>query len=151
MGGDPQIRGGISRFLRSNALGLVAIFIALCGTASALPHHASIRSKDIANGSIRAVDLAPNAVTSPKVAPDTLTGADIRENSLVFEDTDDGWLEDDPIGPDDPSADDPSAEDSTAEDPSADDPSAEDFPLERATCAVTGAAANGDVLLRCSP
>lgn len=126
-----------TRFIRGNALGLIAIFIVIGGTATALP--SQIRSKDIANGSVKRVDLAPNAVNSSKVAPDSLTGADMKEGSLDFGDEaeDEEWLlEEDP-------------EELFEEEPEV---------LERrgapgtvTSCEVLGQDESGAVLMRCLP
>jgi hypothetical protein len=79
--------------LRANAVGYVACFLALSGTAAALPGTNTVDSGDIINREVRTVDLSPGAVTAsrladaavtgPKVLDDALTGADIDESSLV--------------------------------------------------------------------
>lgn len=75
---------GFSGFIRSNVVGLVAIFIALGGTAGALSGKNKVDSGDIKRGNVKSSDLARNAVKSPKVARDTLNGTDILESSLVL-------------------------------------------------------------------
>ena len=72
----------VSGFIRSNILGLIAIFIALSGTAIALPGKNSVNSGDIKNAQVKGKDLAADAVDSSKVADNSLTGADIDESSL---------------------------------------------------------------------
>lgn len=82
----------VRNHLRSNAYGLVAIFIALGGTAVALPGKNSVRSDDIAKGQVRSADIARGAVRAPKLAAgavgsiavgdDALGGADVDESSL---------------------------------------------------------------------
>ena len=73
---SPQARRAsdpISRWLRNNVLGLVAIFLALGGSAVAAGIKAnSVTSKSIKNG----------AVTGDDVKDDTLTGIDIQESTL---------------------------------------------------------------------
>ena len=63
---------------------MVAVFIALGGTAAALPGKSTVNSGDIKNANVKRADLAPNAVESSKVAADSLTGADVDESSLTI-------------------------------------------------------------------
>jgi hypothetical protein len=86
----------IGNHLRSNALGLVAIFIALGGTAyavnGALPGRNTVGSADIINrqvkghdihdGAVKADDIHKGAVRSSDVRNNDLTGRDISEASL---------------------------------------------------------------------
>jgi hypothetical protein len=74
----------IARHLRTNVCGLLAVFIALGGSAIAANKAAknSVTSKSIKNAQVRAKDLAPNAVDSSKVIDGSLTGADIQESTL---------------------------------------------------------------------
>lgn len=63
-----------ARFLRSNTIALVALFVALGGTtyaATALPRN-----------SVGPLQLKKNAVTGPKVRNNSLTGADVLESTL---------------------------------------------------------------------
>lgn len=73
----------VSRYIRSNILGFIAIFIALggMGVAAGLSKN-SVKSKHIKNGQVKNADLASDSVTSDKVPADALTGADIDEASL---------------------------------------------------------------------
>ncbi len=63
----------ISRYIRSNLLGFVAIFLALSGLAVAagLPKN-SVKSKQIKDGQVKSADVADNG----------LTGVDINESTL---------------------------------------------------------------------
>jgi hypothetical protein len=75
----------ISSYLRQNALGLVAVFIALSAGAYAATDKAarnSVVSKSIKNGQVKKKDLGRNSVNAAKVADDSLTGGDIDESSL---------------------------------------------------------------------
>jgi hypothetical protein len=72
----------MSEYIRRNILGVVAIFIALGGTAAALPGKNKVDSGDIKAGHVRLSDLGANAVNSSKVADDSLKGADVDESSL---------------------------------------------------------------------
>jgi hypothetical protein len=72
--------GRISRHVRSNLVGYVALFVALSGTAYAA---ATVNSGDVINDSLRSTDLKNGkAVKSVDVKDDGLVGADIDEASL---------------------------------------------------------------------
>lgn len=66
------------------AISLVALFLALVGTAFAAPK-LGIKSAQIVNGTIRAVDLRDEAVKSVKVANGTLTADDLGIDSVGSE------------------------------------------------------------------
>jgi hypothetical protein len=88
--------GRVSNHVRSNAIGYVALFVALCGTAYAvdgpLPGQNQVGSGDIIDGEVRTedirdnnlttADIKPNAVTAGKVLDETLTGADIVDSTV---------------------------------------------------------------------
>lgn len=61
-------------WVRSNILGLIAIFIALSGTAFAA---------GLARDSVKAKQIKSGAVRSDEVQDDSLTGGDIQESSLA--------------------------------------------------------------------
>jgi hypothetical protein len=71
--------------IRSNVWGLVAVFIALSGTAYATHPGGenTISSGDIINGAVRTADIRNGAVNSAKVVDDSLTGKDVANNSLT--------------------------------------------------------------------
>ena len=73
----------ISHHIRSNLLGLVALFLALSGIAVAagLPRN-SVKSKQIKDGQVKLNDLAADSVNGDKVVANSLTGADIDEGTL---------------------------------------------------------------------
>jgi hypothetical protein len=77
-------------WVRTQALGVVAILIALSSGAYAVTTAPkdSVVSKSIKNGAVKSKDLAGNAVTSAQVRNNTLTGADIDESSLSLPATD---------------------------------------------------------------
>src|SRR4051794_13181245 len=56
----------------SMAVAFVALLLALCGTAIALPGRSSVKADDIAK----------NAVTGKKVKNNSITGADVLESKL---------------------------------------------------------------------
>lgn len=88
--------------VRRNVWGIAAMFVALTGTAVALPGKNTVDSGDIINNQVRSKDvkdanltgadlqdgavdtaeLAAESVDSSKVAPDSLTGANVAEQSL---------------------------------------------------------------------
>ena len=71
-------------FGRRNALGLIAIFIAMSGTAYAatsLPHN-SVGTKQLRNRAVTGAKLARGAVTASKVKPGSLTGRQINAATL---------------------------------------------------------------------
>jgi len=73
----------ISTHIRSNVIGYVALFLALCSAAYASevkPN--SIKSKAIAPGAVQTADLADKAVKGEKVATDTLGPKQISEEKL---------------------------------------------------------------------
>jgi hypothetical protein len=79
----------ISEYIRSNVLGLVAIFIALGGTAWAAAQigandikENAVRSKHIKAGNVKNSDLADGAVTSAIVADGALGAADIDATQM---------------------------------------------------------------------
>jgi hypothetical protein len=86
----------ISDWLRGNLLGLVAIFIALSGTAYALdgplPGQNQVGSDDIINGEVKTADIGTgevkngdigvSEVKANNIAPDSLGGAKIADRSV---------------------------------------------------------------------
>ncbi len=79
--------------MRRNVLGLVAIFIALGGTAFAASlARDSVRAKHIRAGAIRNAEIKDNAVTGAKVAPGTLGSSDVADGSLGGTDIADGTV-----------------------------------------------------------
>ena len=76
---------GLGRWMRQNVLGLVAIYIALGGTALGLAGRNSVDSGDIENKQVKAKDLAKNSVRSATVRNDVLGGIDIDESSLALD------------------------------------------------------------------
>jgi len=64
----------LGKHVRANAVGYVALFVALGGTAAATIH--------LPSGSVGTSQLKNGAVTGRKVAHDTLTGANIKASTL---------------------------------------------------------------------
>ena len=98
--------GKIGGYIRQHHLALVAIFLALTGTAYAvdgpLPGQNQVGSQDIINGEVKTEDirdanvtrhdLGPDSVLSAKVLDNSLTGADVANDSLQGADVDEGSL-----------------------------------------------------------
>ncbi|MGI9019210.1 MAG: hypothetical protein ACR2G3_00680 [Solirubrobacterales bacterium] len=81
------ISTAIRSHLRSNVYGLIAIFIAVGGTAYAadgpLPGQNQVGSADIINGEVKPADLDSDAVRTGKVLDNTLTSADIADDTTA--------------------------------------------------------------------
>lgn len=78
--------------LRSNLLGLLAIFIVLGGTAVALPGKNKVNSGDIKQGAVKTLDLGRGAVTKAKLHRNAVTGGKVRNDSLTGDDIDESSL-----------------------------------------------------------
>jgi hypothetical protein len=65
----------------ATAIALVALFVAMTGSAFAAPKFL-VRSAQIVDSTIRTVDLRDNAVTSPKIADATVTANDLGSDSV---------------------------------------------------------------------
>ena len=76
--------------IRSNVVGYLALFVALSGTAAALPGKSTVDSGDIINGQVKTKDIGAGQVRGSAVADDTtpfaLTGNDIADESLTGND-----------------------------------------------------------------
>jgi hypothetical protein len=76
----------VRQHLRQNIYGLIAIFIALSGTAYAvdgpLAGQNKVGSADIIDGEVYGQDLRANAVGTGKVLDGSLTGFDVQNDSL---------------------------------------------------------------------
>lgn len=82
--------GRISEHLRGNAVGYLALFVALSGTAWAAHRigagdikRNAVRTRHIKNGQVKTADLGAGAVTGAKVADGSLTGAKVADGSLT--------------------------------------------------------------------
>ncbi len=93
----------LSTHIRSNVVGYVAVFIALGGTAAALPgknkvdsgdiKNKQVKVKDIADGAVGASQLGPSSVDGSKVANGSLAGTDLAGNSLTGAQVDESTLD----------------------------------------------------------
>jgi hypothetical protein len=83
----------VGRHLRGNVVGYVALFVALSGTALAIPGHhnvkaknlapGSVKSQAIAGGAVKASKLAGSAVTNPKIATGAVTATKLGAGAVV--------------------------------------------------------------------
>jgi len=62
------ISSRIRRHLQSHVVGYIALFVALSGTALALPGQKTVKGKDIANNAVKQRTIAKEAVASGKLA-----------------------------------------------------------------------------------
>jgi hypothetical protein len=69
----------IRSFIRRNAVGVVALFVALGGSAYAAN---TVRSTDIVDGEVRTADIAARSVTTAKIVDGAVNGAKVNEASL---------------------------------------------------------------------
>lgn len=78
----------IRRHLQTHIVGYLALFVALSGTALALPGHKQVKSDDLANGAVKGKALAPDAVSTAKlrgnaVATSKLAGAAVTAPKIA--------------------------------------------------------------------
>lgn len=66
----------LDRLTFSNVVSVVALFVALGGSAYAIT--------ELGRGDVKGRHIAPNAISSKHVGPDKLRGADVRESSLAI-------------------------------------------------------------------
>jgi hypothetical protein len=100
----PRIRGHI----RSNAVGYVAVFLALSGTATALSgsntvfsddivddqvHSVDVRDDSLTGGGLTAADLRPASVRSREVANESLTRDDLATASVSSSEIEDAGVD----------------------------------------------------------
>lgn len=79
------MRGRFGRYLRQHHIALLALFVALGGTAYAavtLPSN-SVGTRQIKPKGVKGADIASNAVTSPKVKNGSLLAADFKPGQLA--------------------------------------------------------------------
>lgn len=80
-----RILSGLGSYLKRHHLGLLALVVALSGTAYAAQKSApknSVVAKSIKKGAVTGPKLAPNSVDGSKVTDRSLTGADIDASTL---------------------------------------------------------------------
>jgi hypothetical protein len=62
---------------------MVALFVAISGTAVALPGTNTVNSGDIINGEVKTPDLDTNAVTTTRIAPGQVRNSDLRTDAVT--------------------------------------------------------------------
>ena len=72
----------IRRHLQSHVVGYLALFVALSGTALALPGQKTVKGKDIANGAVKKRAIAGGAVVSGKLAGGAVTSAKLAAGAV---------------------------------------------------------------------
>lgn len=82
--GEAVLRGMIRHHLRSNVVGYVALFVAVSGTAVALPATNTVFSDDIVNGEVKSKDISDsNGVRSADVRDDDKQGGGLAAVDLA--------------------------------------------------------------------
>ncbi|MEA2348722.1 MAG: hypothetical protein QOG62_2509 [Thermoleophilaceae bacterium] len=71
----------IANYVRRHHVGLIAVFIALGGSAYAATSN-KITSSDIASNAVKGKHVKDGALTGADVADDSLSGADVSESTL---------------------------------------------------------------------
>jgi len=72
----------IRRHLQSHVVGYLALFVALSGTALALPGQKTVKGKDIANAAVKKRAIAGGAVVSGKLAGGAVTSAKLSAGAV---------------------------------------------------------------------
>ena len=88
-----------NRISFSNVIAMIALFVALGGSAYAVK---KISTKQLKNNAVKTKKIAPNAVTSPKIAPNAVTNAKVADLNFQPLDFLNGWEAGDPgerLGP----------------------------------------------------
>jgi hypothetical protein len=76
----------VSQHIRSNIVGLIALFVALSGTATALQGKGTVKSKDIAKNAVTTPKLRGGAVTAPKLRDAAVTSAKLAAGAVTAAD-----------------------------------------------------------------
>lgn len=82
----------IARHLRSNVIAYVALFVALSGTAIALPGKSKVKSNDIARSAVKGKAIAPNSVATEKVRDGAINSAKLANGSVINSKIGDGVI-----------------------------------------------------------
>lgn len=73
----------LRRHLQSHVVGYLALFVALSGTALALPGKKQVRSDDLANGAVTSKALAAKSVTAKKVGAGAVTAQKLGAGAVT--------------------------------------------------------------------
>lgn len=78
-----NLSGSIARHLRTNVVGYIALFVALSGTAIALPGKKAVKADDLAPAAVRPKAIKAGAVTTAKLRDGAVTSAKIADGSVI--------------------------------------------------------------------
>ena len=73
----------IRRHLQSHVVGYLALFVALSGTALALPGTKQVKPNDLANGAVKGRAIAAGAVSTAKVRDDAITAPKLSPGAVT--------------------------------------------------------------------
>lgn len=73
----------IGRHLRTNIVGYVALFVALSGTAIALPGKGGVKSDDLARNAVKAKAIQAAAITNAKLRDGAVTSSKVSDGAIV--------------------------------------------------------------------
>jgi len=83
----------VGQHFRANVVGYVGVFLALTGTAVALPGVNTVDSGDIINGEVKAPDLAGEAINESKIADGSVGTLDLRNGGVARADVGTGAVD----------------------------------------------------------
>jgi hypothetical protein len=72
----------IGRHLRGNAVAYLALFVALTGTAVAIPGHDNVKSKNLATGAVKSKAIAKGAVKASKIRDAAVTNPAVAAGAI---------------------------------------------------------------------
>jgi hypothetical protein len=78
----PALRGAVSAYIRNNAIGFMALFVALGGGAYATHSH-RVGSKDIRKGAVTTPKIKGQAVKAGKLAPNSVRTGKISDEAVT--------------------------------------------------------------------
>src|SRR5664280_3827834 len=82
--GEGTMSSRIVKFMKGNAIAMIALFIALGGTASAATLAVnSVGSKQLKKNAVTTAKIKNNAVTTPKIKDTAVTGAKIAAGAVA--------------------------------------------------------------------
>ena len=73
----------VGKHFRDNVVGYLGVFLALTGTAVALPGTNTVDSGDIINGEVKRPDLAGSAINASKIADASVASPDLRDGGVA--------------------------------------------------------------------
>ncbi len=88
----PPMISALGRAIASQTIAILALCIAVSGTAYAVATKNSVVSSSIKNGQVKTKDLANNAVKPRKLAPGAVSGSKVADGSLTGADIDEDSL-----------------------------------------------------------